>query len=692
MRPQQLLSSSAGLWYAFRLRRQETVNGTKPRIHALFLTAILVVAAGVPMAAQRGGRSTPVPSEVRATAGFDPAESAGLFVGIRLFKDEQLAEIPYAVDDAVDLAHLFALELELIAPEKVALALSGEPQKEVTQDHLKALLEAGASRAEPEQSDFYALLEDQTRATGPMGVLVLSIATHGFSDQGGQYLAAADSRFNRITRTGIAVNEVFDEVERAGTERRIVLLDACRERLSSDTRAGGADPLSAMSQAFADALSQAQGQVVMSGTTLGGYSYDDHDRGNGVFSAAVIDGLRGDAPANDRSLITAETLAGFVDGRVRSWVQIHRSGHATVSQGIETTFGGAAADLPLAADATGLEEARELAERRAAALDLLARTLAQSDLITAEIFGQVKSLLKTDPLGPEEIELMDWIEALEDGSERSQKALLNHLKILGTEDAPPPAAEPVGQVSTASLMKIQIGVSRLEARYGVPDADQYLIRRQYIVGYSYRYRQPLWTLELLESEIQATEGEEVARMDTFREDPEIPEQYRATLDDYRRSGYDRGHLVSPSNWNQRAVENSESFLLSNMAPQAPAFNRQIWRKLEIAVKDLAMDEQYLAVYVINGPLFNAGKAIETIGENEVAVPHAFFKSILAENKRGRLQIWTFAIPNEKATQPLAEFLTSVSEVERRSTLLLWSGLRGADADRLRQKTEKMWGE
>lgn len=76
--------------------------------------------------------------------GFDPGQSAGLFVGIREFEDGQLATNPYAVDDAVDLAHLFSLELQLIAPRNVALALAGEPQKDASRERLEALRAAGA--------------------------------------------------------------------------------------------------------------------------------------------------------------------------------------------------------------------------------------------------------------------------------------------------------------------------------------------------------------------------------------------------------------------------------------------------------------------------------------------------------------------------------------------------------------------
>ncbi len=261
-----------------------------------------------------------VPQGIRDTEGFKAAESAGLFVGIRTFDDQRFAEIPFAVDDAIDLAYLFTLELSLIDPQQVILALSGMPQKPASTMRLRTLLNAGVRQTRATQAEVYTQLAAGGKRTGPRGLFVVALATHGFNDQGDDFLVGADSRWRRIQRTGIAVAEVFDDVARAKAPRRLVFLDACRERLSADTRAGGVDAASAMGRAFADAIAEASGQVVLSATTIGGYAYDDAVRQNGVFTAAVLDGLRGRAPADARHFITAQTLAEYVNQQVHDWV------------------------------------------------------------------------------------------------------------------------------------------------------------------------------------------------------------------------------------------------------------------------------------------------------------------------------------------------------------------------------------
>ncbi len=78
--------------------------------------------------ATRDSASPAVPARARAARDFDPARSAGLFVGVSRFDDELFPPVPFAVDDAIDLAHLFALELRLIMPPEVVLGLAGEPR------------------------------------------------------------------------------------------------------------------------------------------------------------------------------------------------------------------------------------------------------------------------------------------------------------------------------------------------------------------------------------------------------------------------------------------------------------------------------------------------------------------------------------------------------------------------------------
>ncbi|HEY5731725.1 MAG TPA: DNA/RNA non-specific endonuclease [Anaerolineales bacterium] len=229
-----------------------------------------------------------------------------------------------------------------------------------------------------------------------------------------------------------------------------------------------------------------------------------------------------------------------------------------------------------------------------------------------------------------------------------------------------------------------------EARYGMPAADQIIINRHYTIGYSYYFRQAKWALEIVDEDMI-----EVPRLDTFRPDYRIPQRFRTDLAIYQRSGYDRGHLVASANQGESQIQNSETFLLSNMSPQKAKFNRGIWKELEGAVRELNAKPDVLETYVICGPVFNFDipvKTLRTKGDkgNTLPIPHAFYKSVLIEDSRGRFRMWSFLMANEEAKKPLKDFLVPTRKIERYSGLLLWEGLVGKEIDREKEKVRSMW--
>ena len=234
---------------------------------------------------------------------------------------------------------------------------------------------------------------------------------------------------------------------------------------------------------------------------------------------------------------------------------------------------------------------------------------------------------------------------------------------------------------------------RRETRYGMPAADQIMFNRNFVIGYSYYFRQAKWALEIVDP---TEEGEdEVERLDNFRPDYRIPQSFRADLADYSGSGLDRGHLVASANQRSREIQNSETFLLSNMSPQYPDFNRKIWKDLEEAVRKLNSGRRILETYVICGPIFNFDEPVRTMGSQDdngvtLPIPHAFFKSILTENDKGALHMWSFMMPNEASDKPLEDFRVPTATVEKYAGLLLWERLTGTKIDREKNRVRKMW--
>jgi len=156
------------------------------------------------------------------------------------------------------------------------------------------------------------------------------------------------------------------------------------------------------------------------------------------------------------------------------------------------------------------------------------------------------------------------------------------------------------------------------------------------------------------------------RKDNFRPDDAIPTG-SAELSDYRGSGYDRGHLIpaADATWSEEAM--SDTFLLSNMAPQEPMFNRGIWADLEATVRNFA--DELGGVYVTTGGIYESEHP-KTIGNNAVTVPDAFFKAILYHTE-GETEAIGFILPHAPSDARLTDFVVSINTIEEKTGLDLF---------------------
>jgi hypothetical protein len=220
----------------------------------VILASLLLLVAAPPSPAfpvkeqGRGVLPVPLTTEQLEQEGFNAEDAVGLFVGVRLFvgtdqsPPSRVTEVAYAADDAVDLAHLFAVVLRLIKPEKVVLALSGDPQKPKSVERLQHLVAVGARRTDASFINLVSLISRASRGAGKRGLLVMSFATHGYSAGGADGLLAQDSSLETLELTGIPVRVILESASSSDAPRRLILLDACRERVSMGARASSTSP------------------------------------------------------------------------------------------------------------------------------------------------------------------------------------------------------------------------------------------------------------------------------------------------------------------------------------------------------------------------------------------------------------------------------------------------------------------
>mgnify|MGYP001824111030 CR=1 FL=1 len=201
-------------------------------------------------------------------------------------------------------------------------------------------------------------------------------------------------------------------------------------------------------------------------------------------------------------------------------------------------------------------------------------------------------------------------------------------------------------------------------------SDTILVYTGFDLAYNEQFEQAAWVAYVLTRE--EIESGSIERTDNFRADTSILSG-SATPGDYRRSGFDRGHLAPAGDMKWDNLAMSQSFLMSNMSPQVPAFNRGIWRRLETEVRNWAVEKDSL--YVITGPLFSPADSL--IGENGVGVPAYYFK-VLVDLSPPDHDMIAFLLPNTGSSEELLSFAMPVDSLEEISAYDFFAGAPGQE--------------
>lgn len=210
----------------------------------------------------------------------------------------------------------------------------------------------------------------------------------------------------------------------------------------------------------------------------------------------------------------------------------------------------------------------------------------------------------------------------------------------------------------------------------------------------------LWVCEhVTKSNVTGSLGR--PKPEPFAPDPELPTGSRAELKDYRGSGFDRGHQAPSADQTRSQSRQNETYYLSNMAPQAPKLNQQIWKALEERVRSWAVARGEL--YVITGPMFYDPKEenpltatgavrYKKIGPDKVAVPTHFYKIVASPpTDNGSWDVMAFVMENRGYARPfhLEAQLVSVKWVEDHTGLTFFPTL-ASDASGVKNAKGEIW--
>lgn len=179
--------------------------------------------------------------------------------------------------------------------------------------------------------------------------------------------------------------------------------------------------------------------------------------------------------------------------------------------------------------------------------------------------------------------------------------------------------------------------------------------KYYSLSYSEEDEQAEWVAYLLTK--NSVNGS-AKRIDAFREDPLISTK-SASLKDYKKSGYDRGHLCPAADMKINPEAMSETFFMSNMSPQSPSLNRGPWNRLEQYIRKKALQEETLIIYT--GPVLEDG--LNKIGRNEVSIPKLYYKIVYDPFPVNEAKAMAFLYRNEKVDPNFKNHIVSIDSIE-----------------------------
>jgi sugar lactone lactonase YvrE len=214
-----------------------------------------------------------------------------LAIGVSKYKDKDL-QLRFASKDATDFVEIMKLQKGLLFKDVIVKLLVDE---QATKDNIL---------------DGLDWLERQTTSKD---VAILFLAGHGLNDRANNfYFLPVDVDIEHLKRTGVAFSDIKNTIS-AISGKSIVFVDACH----SGNVFGGKRAVVDMTSIVNELTSAESGVVVFASSTGKQFSFEDPAWGNGAFTKALIEGLKGKADLLGKGKITINMLQAYISERVK---------------------------------------------------------------------------------------------------------------------------------------------------------------------------------------------------------------------------------------------------------------------------------------------------------------------------------------------------------------------------------------
>ena len=195
---------------------------------------------------------------------------------------------------------------------------------------------------------------------------------------------------------------------------------------------------------------------------------------------------------------------------------------------------------------------------------------------------------------------------------------------------------------------------------------QIIQHNYYTLSYNEKFEQAEWVAyELKKAYLKNNDF----KRPYFIQDPKVTTG-SADWRNYKKSGYDKGHLCPAGDMEFDKEAYDDTFYTSNISPQKHDFNSGIWNRIEQKTRYWA--EKYNDIYIVTGGVLKDSD--KKIGTEEVAVPKYFYKIILTKSGKENKAI-ALLVPNENSDKPIYDFVVSIETIEKMTGIDFFPNLK-----------------
>ena len=232
----------------------------------------------------------------------------------------------------------------------------------------------------------------------------------------------------------------------------------------------------------------------------------------------------------------------------------------------------------------------------------------------------------------------------------------------------------------------------LPSQPSLADGTKLIEHSAYTVLYSYNLLMPIW----VSWHLDASDSGDFPRPSRFSPDPDLPEEYQVSHDDYTNSGFARGHMCPDADRNGNEEIQKETYYTTNIIPQNSSMNSGDWSQLEKALREYAANgyELYIVAGAVQGSTGGTDKDGKVLkewksekGDVTITVPSQIWKAFviitqddskddLERIKNGETPVYASGIIMDNAPfdGSWTDAVVSIDEIEELTGLDLFSAL------------------